>query len=123
MLLCLVWIGSEPSRTSNARCREIFDMFDETVCGGSDPEVKGGKPAPDGFLVTAKRLSADPDQCLVVSSGCRIATDFPSGRLVRWLMSSDAGDTISVVSMIRPLLHSFKELSSPSAVVLASQPP
>ena len=66
MLLCLVWIGSEPSRTSNARCREIFDMFDETVCGGSDPEVKGGKPAPDVFLVTAKRLSADPAQCLVL---------------------------------------------------------
>jgi len=46
--------------------REIFDMFDETVCGGSDPEVKGGKPAPDVFLVTAKRLSADPAQCLVL---------------------------------------------------------
>ena len=46
--------------------REIFDLFDATVCGGSDPEVKAGKPAPDVFLVAARRLSVDPAHCLVL---------------------------------------------------------
>ena len=32
---------------------------------GDDPEIEQGKPAPDIFLLTAERLNADPEQCLV----------------------------------------------------------
>ncbi|MGL4879677.1 MAG: HAD-IA family hydrolase [Waterburya sp.] len=37
----------------------------EVVTLGDDPELQKGKPAPDIFLLTAKRLNADPAQCLV----------------------------------------------------------
>ena len=37
----------------------------ETITLGDDPEIERGKPAPDIFLLAAKRLKANPKQCLV----------------------------------------------------------
>lgn len=37
----------------------------QVVTLGDDCELKHGKPAPDIFLLTAQRLNADPQQCLV----------------------------------------------------------
>jgi len=44
--------------------RDWFEIF-ECLVVGDDPEIKRGKPAPDIFLVAAKRLHADPAHCLV----------------------------------------------------------
>ncbi|XP_056636527.1 probable pseudouridine-5'-phosphatase [Diorhabda sublineata] len=47
--------------------KEIFDLFSHVVCGGSDPEVLEGKPAPDIFIVAARRFPdrPSPSKCLV----------------------------------------------------------
>jgi pseudouridine-5'-monophosphatase len=51
--------------------REWFSCFQCFVLG-DDPELKKGKPAPDIFLIAAKRLGAEPARCLVLE-------DAPSG--------------------------------------------
>ena len=53
------------------RHHEWYRIF-QCVVLGDDPEIARGKPAPDIFLVAAKRMQADPAHCLVVE-------DAPSG--------------------------------------------
>lgn len=47
-----------------ARHQEWFKIF-HCVVLGDDPEIRHGKPAPDIFLLAAKRLQANPAHCLV----------------------------------------------------------
>ena len=51
--------------------QDWFGLFDAIVTG-DDPEISQGKPAPDIFLVAAKRLGVDPASALVFE-------DAPSG--------------------------------------------
>lgn len=44
--------------------RAWFELFD-TVVTADDPEVGAAKPAPDIFLVAARRLGVEPRDCLV----------------------------------------------------------
>ncbi|CAG9771977.1 unnamed protein product [Ceutorhynchus assimilis] len=55
-------------QTKTEKFPELFSKFHHVVCGGTDPEVHNGKPAPDIFLVAASRFDEpipEPNKCLV----------------------------------------------------------
>jgi pseudouridine-5'-monophosphatase len=49
----------------SGRFEAWFGRFDVVVLG-DDREIAAGKPAPDIFLLAARRMAARPEQCLVV---------------------------------------------------------
>jgi len=47
-----------------SRHHDWYALFN-CIVTGDDPEVRQGKPAPDIFLLAARRMQADPEHCLV----------------------------------------------------------
>lgn len=66
--------GEEMYKIKTTRHTKIFDLFDHKVFGSSDDEVVYGKPAPDIFLVAARRFPDQPDP-----SKCLVFEDAPNG--------------------------------------------
>lgn len=56
------------------RHSKLFELFQHRVCGSSDDEVVHGKPAPDIFIVAAKRFPDQPHP-----SKCLVFEDAPNG--------------------------------------------
>ena len=43
----------------------MFGRMSHIICG-DDPEVLNGKPAPDIYLIAARRLGVEPHHCLAI---------------------------------------------------------
>jgi pseudouridine-5'-monophosphatase len=56
--------SQRPFRYKTLHYQDWLQVFDCIVLG-DDPAIQRGKPAPDIFLLTADRLGAPPEQCLV----------------------------------------------------------
>lgn len=54
--------------------QNLFDLFSHKVMGSSDSEVQHGKPAPDIFLIAARRFADNPKP-----ADCLVFEDAPNG--------------------------------------------
>lgn len=66
--------GAESVAIKTKNHMEVFKLFHHYVMGSSDPEVKEGKPAPDIFLLAAKRFPNPPEPKM-----CLVLEDAPNG--------------------------------------------
>lgn len=66
--------GRELAEVKMSNYPELFNLFAHKVMGSTDPEVKNGKPAPDIFLIAAKRFRDNPHP-----SKCLVFEDSPNG--------------------------------------------
>ncbi|CAL1676845.1 unnamed protein product [Lasius platythorax] len=66
--------SQESSDLKTQKWKNVFNLFNHKVYGGSDLEVSHGKPSPDIFLIAAKRFPDNPDP-----SKCLVFEDSPNG--------------------------------------------
>ena len=57
-------VSDYPARTK-LKALGIADLFDEVIASGDAKDLRL-KPAPDGFLLAARRLGVSPGECLVI---------------------------------------------------------
>lgn len=65
---------NEAMQLKMTKHQELLKYFHHYVCGGTDPEVKNSKPAPDIFLICASRFTEKPNPRNVL-----VVEDAPNG--------------------------------------------
>lgn len=74
---CIAWgVATSSSRSHAVQVLTQLNLIDQCGAIAAGNEVKNGKPAPDIYLLAAKRLGYAPENCLALEDslpGCRAA--------------------------------------------------
>jgi HAD superfamily hydrolase (TIGR01509 family) len=107
--LGLVSASARPVIDAVLRAVELDGVFDTVVSGD---EVARGKPAPDGFLMAARRLATDPARCLVVEDSRNgVLAGKAAGMTVAAVPGSTTkGQDFSPADLILPSLEALPKL-------------
>lgn len=103
--------------TSTARVRAVprlerFDMlkyFDSVTCGD---EIENGKPAPDIFIESARRLGVDPAACAVIEDSHNgVRSGYAAGAQVFMVpdLMAPTPEVESLCAAVLPSLHELPE--------------
>lgn len=103
--------------TSTARVRAVprlerFDMlkyFDSVTCGD---EIENGKPAPDIFIESARRLGVDPAACAVIEDSHNgVRSGYAAGAQVFMVpdLMAPTPEIESLCAAVLPSLHELPE--------------
>lgn len=94
-----------------AKHAALFSLFSHVVTGGSDPEVKHGKPAPDIFLICASRFKdkPKPEHCLVLEDAPNgVEAAVAAGMQVIWVPDKQTDESLGKMATIK--LNSLEEV-------------
>ncbi len=83
----------------------VLEKFDVVICGD---DVRKGKPAPDIFLLAARRLQTFPEQCMVLEdseSGIRAAVDAHMIPILIPDIKPPSEETLNLVYKVFPDLY------------------
>jgi beta-phosphoglucomutase-like phosphatase (HAD superfamily) len=100
----------------------LADAFEAIVSGD---EVPRGKPAPDGFLMAARRLAIEPARCLVVEDSRNgVLAGKAAGMLVAAVPCPATGhEDFSPADYVLPGLEALLKVLEPLAPALAGPHP
>jgi HAD superfamily hydrolase (TIGR01509 family) len=111
-----------PVALASASPRPIIEAVLQTVgldgCFGaivSGDEVARGKPAPDGFLMAARRLGVDPSGCLVVEDSRNgVLAGKAAGMVVAAVpCPATSHEDFSVADLVLQSLHALPKILEP----------
>src|SRR5262245_802467 len=107
--LGLVSASARPVIDSVLEAVALHRAFDTVVSGD---EVARGKPAPDGFLMAARRLAIDPERCLVVEDSRNgVLAGKAAGMTVAAVPgSTTSGQDFSPADLILPSLEALPKV-------------